>query len=104
MSEVFVYAYNGKPEVICNSAVLDLQKFKNHWFSAFINELSFEVATEGQIKNYLLPHTGKFAVYKEELLEIQNFDRKVLFVSDLDGTLLLSHDEGKEAYDRFVKF
>jgi sucrose-6-phosphatase len=104
MSVIYIYDLDFRSNMLLNSVQVSLTREGNHWGYFCIDSLEFTIEYEGQSHTYELPTSGKYALYSQELIKITPSAKKILFVSDLDGTLYKETPEALQAYDRFVKF
>ena len=98
-----VFFYREKPDLIQiyeNENEIEYKTFKQKWFYFVTDSKEFSIA--GQ--TFTLPTSGRYAIYKNELLEIKRNLFNILLVSDLDGTLIHSSAEGMQFYHDFIKF
>ena len=87
---------------------------KHHWFCFYLTESPSDfVLTDGKgswdnpqngKQNYTIPKEGRYAVYKGELLEIQDNYKPLLLITDIDGTLLENNRWGRQALKRFTHY
>ena len=104
MSEVFIYKYLDNVIITANSVNIPLTKHRNCWYLALIPELAFSVELNNKIIHYKIPSIGKYAIYNNELLPISNSYKKILLVSDVDGTLYKENAECLNALNSFNRF
>ena len=105
MPEIYVYKYLDSLEVWSSSIQIPPRHKKGRWFLYSIPSLAFEVTiANSPPQTYTIPSSDAYALFKEELIPISNASKKVLLVSDVDGTIIFDTQESLTALDEFTRF
>ena len=101
-----IFFYREKPDSIqvnVKDTKINYKTFKQKWFYFITESKEFTIVGQ-ETQSFSLPTPGRYAIYKNELIEIKRNLFNILLVSDLDGTLIHSSEEGMQFYHDFIKF
>jgi hydroxymethylpyrimidine pyrophosphatase-like HAD family hydrolase len=104
MSEIYLYDKTGGVRVLENRIELEKTRFKLKWLRFVVEGLEFELETTIEKKTIILERIGRFAIYRDEIIELNSVNKRVLLVSDLDKTLRSSFPPAMSMYYSFIKF
>ena len=105
MSRIYIYKDSHDTIIKVNDDIIPLIKHKNCWYLAIIPGLYFTYESKTNITQHSIPQISEYALYKNELLPINNnLYSKILLISDIDGTLYKENPEALQALDLFNKF
>ena len=102
-STVFVYSQKLQQQVFINSEHVPVSRFKTKWLVFTTDSQIFSIQV-GQLKSkFRIPRPGRYALYRNKLIEIKLNMNRLLFVTDLDNTIFNKSSEGIKYYRRFIE-
>jgi sucrose-6-phosphatase len=104
MSEVFLYSKAEEIGINSDDLPVEFTVFKAKWLRFTIFGQSFTVTTPNTVNTYTLPNSGRYAIYRGEVISISESHKKVLLISDLDHTLISNDEHIMAIYYNFIKF
>lgn len=100
-----VYLYRDQVDLVIEAEEVQVSYFKGRWFLYSFLSSSFRLVSSMQPAVFFeLPCQGDYALHKKEVIPIKSSHKRVLLVSDIDGTLFYKSDEACLAYSNFSKF
>ena len=105
MPEIYVYKHQDSLEIWSSSIQILAKHIKGRWFLYSIPSLDFELKiADCPSQTYSIPSPDTYALFKEELIPISNASKKVLLVSDVDGTIISNTQDSLVAMAEFSRF
>lgn len=103
LSTVFVYSQNPQQQVIINSEQVPVSRFKSKWLVFTTTSPIFYIKVGDLKKKFKIPKPGRYALYRNKLIEIKHNLNKLLFVTDLDNTIFNKSSQGIKYYRMFIE-
>lgn len=104
MSIIYIYSKRVELSVSVDAQEVALKVFNSKWKYFRVDEKEFVVKFDDKLVEYNIQSSGNFAIYKQELIQIDPSPYRLLLVTDINNTIFNLTEEGLQAHLRFIHF